>query len=121
MSERDELPDTERPPLEERLADALETIADILAESKESQDRGLDKIERSLALAIGGVREQQERDYARVTRLDEEHLVHLRSIDTGIAKILKLLGPIPEQIDSQNKRILDLERKASNGSGATRQ
>lgn len=117
----DDLPETKRPPAAERLADALEAIADILADISRENAQGLDRIEKSMIQAVGSVRELQERDYLRVTRLDEAQQLQLRSIDTGIAKILKLLGPLPERVDNMNERILAVERKTSNGSGASHQ
>lgn len=114
----DELPDTERPPPEEALREALEVIADALADINSTVSNGIENLERSLIQSIGSVREQQERDYSRVTRLDEQNTVHLRSIDTGIAKILKLLDPLHGRLDSMNERLASLERKGSNGAAA---
>lgn len=118
MSKDDELPDTKRTPAEERLAEALRVIADILEESKRENAEGLSRLETSMINAIGGVKDQQNRDYSRVTRLDEEHIKALASIESGISKILKVVEPTMERLDAHAQRIADLERKNSNGAAA---
>lgn len=112
----DEAPDTERPAPEDRLADALDAVADIIADMSGAQAEGLERLERLLAGEIGGVKGQQERDYARVTRLDESHQVHLKSIDAGISKILALLEPIPDRMSALCERVSTLEKGRLNGS-----
>lgn len=111
----DDAPDTERPPAEDRLADALDAIVDVLADMSVASSEGVDRLERMIATEVGGLREQQERDYARVTRLDEAHHVHLRSIDAGISRIIELLEPVQDRVAALCERVTAIEKRGLNG------